>query len=174
VIKLIYMLDNAITSSFSAETANALVASLAQTEPPAIANKPKAQPVAKPKTADNLVWYDEIRSKDRMHLGRKREGEVLQGAKAQITVGKSIRIFGTEHNHRLSPLSYDLTFKIGDEAVYGGRNIKYTGKITKIGPKTVTIADDHHVKQCDLYTFIEKNWNYNAARIAKHNLDWLD
>jgi len=168
------MLDNAITSSFSAETANALVASLAQIEPAAIAKKPKAQAATETKPAGDLVRYDEIRSKDRMHLGRKREVEMLRGAKAQIAVGKSIRIFGTEHNHRLSPISYDLTFKIGDEAVYGGRNIKYTGRITKIGPKTVTIADDHQVKQLDLYAFIEKNWNYDAERIAKWNLEWLD
>lgn len=168
------MLDNAITSSFSTETANALVAALAQIEQPTVANAVPATKAKVDSPAADLIRHNEIRSKDRIFRGRKHEGEVLRDAHAEIMVGKTIRIFGTEHNHRLSPLSYDLTFKIGDEAVYGGRNIKHTGKITKIGPKTVTIADDHRVKQCDLYTFIEKNWNYNAARIAKHNLDWLD
>lgn len=168
------MLDNAITSSFSAETANAIVASLAQIEPQAIAKKPKAQPATETKTAGDLVRYDEIRSKDWVRFGRKHEGEVLRGAQAEIAIGKSIRIFGTDHNHRLSPVAYDLTFKIGDRAVYGSFNLVYTGRITKIGSKTVTIATDHEVKQLDLYTFITRNWNYNAERIAKRNAEWMD
>lgn len=169
------MLDNAITSSFSTETATALIDALVQLETPALAAVSKHKPAkAQPKIGPDLIKWDEIRSKDRVFRGRKHEGEVLRGAHAEIAPGKSIRIFGTEHNHRLSPLSYDLTFKVGDEAVYGGRNIKYLGKITKIGPQTVTIADDHNVRQLDLYTFITRNWNYNAERIAKRNLEWLD
>ena len=63
------MLDNAITSSFSAETANALVASLAQIEPAAIAKKPKAQAATETKPAGDLVRYDADRPAEQRVVG---------------------------------------------------------------------------------------------------------
>ncbi len=93
---------------------------------------------------------------------------------ADIMPGHSIRIFGVMTNHVGGPREFDRVFKIGDEAVYGSYNLIYTGRIVKIGPKTVTIKHYEHtsdVTQLQTFCFVDKNWNFNAERIAHHNAE---
>jgi hypothetical protein len=49
--------------------------------------------------------------------------------------GVSVRIFGTDYKG-----AFDLTFKIGDVAVYDSFNMVYTAKIESIGPKTIKVG----------------------------------
>ncbi len=67
---------------------------------------------------------------------------------------------------------FNLTFRIGNSAVYGSYNLTYTGKIVSIGAKTVTI-DAHdtgdHTKRLNLWQFAHQNWDFDAAKIAHDN-----
>ena len=91
---------------------------------------------------------------------------------ADVLPGHSLRIFGTMTNHGRGPQEFDTVFRLGDVAEYGSYNMIYTGKIVRIGAKTVTIKHCEHsaeVTQLDIYSFIDKNWNFDAVKIAKHN-----
>jgi hypothetical protein len=103
---------------------------------------------------------------------------------AEIQPGRSIRIFGVMTNHgRYDPVlrqtvpdpqAFDRTFTMGDEVEYHSYNLIYTGRIVGIGPKTVTIKHYPHsdtVTRLDLYSFIDRNWDFDAARIDKHNAE---
>ena len=122
------------------------------------------------------VVYDEIKSKDRIRFGVKYPGQVLTGYKAVVMPGKSIRLHGSESNLVNGPVTFDITFKIGDYAEYDSYNLKYTGKITAIGPKTVTVqerpgtcnAKNHKLS---IYTFSWRNFNYDGKKIAAHNAE---
>lgn len=91
---------------------------------------------------------------------------------ADVVPRTSIRLHGFEHNSR-KPHAYDITFKVGDTAVYGGYNLTYTGKIVSIGEKTVRIEDCGRVKALRFDDFSFWNRNYNAERIAQENADTL-
>lgn len=99
---------------------------------------------------------------------------------------QSIRIYGTAENRlryakdesgRFHPESYaqpfDLTFRLGDYAVYGSYNLTYTGKIVAIGPHTVTIETSltggRPNKRLDLWSFADRNWDYDGEKIARDN-----
>jgi hypothetical protein len=91
---------------------------------------------------------------------------------ADILPGHSIRIFGVMTNHVNGPQNFDKVFKLGDQAEYDSFNLIYTGKIVRIGPKTVTIKHYDHsdtVTQLDVHWFADKNWDFDADKIAKHN-----
>lgn len=122
-----------------------------------------ANDVAAPALA--VIKYDEIRT--------KRTGDIEKGYQAEVIPGASVRIFGVDHNG-FKPRSFDLTFKVGDVAVYDSFNFAFTGSITKIGPKTVTIKGTTATRQLDLCSFMQKNWNYCAERITKERLNWMD
>ncbi len=67
---------------------------------------------------------------------------------------------------------FDLTFRVGDTAVYGSYNLTYTGRITSIGPKTVTVQHyegSREVTRLSLVKFISRNWNFDRARIEREN-----
>jgi hypothetical protein len=85
---------------------------------------------------------------------------------------KSIRLHGTETNTR-KPYAFDLTFKIGDIAVYGGYNLTYTGTIVGIGEKTVRIEDCGRVKALRFDDFAFWNRDFDAERIAQENADTM-
>lgn len=156
------------TSTETKQTAAALVQFLAALDESLTAPaRPKHAPVAKKPAAAapaKIHWPELV----------DRRGSKYPG-KADIVPGKSIRLYGTEANRVNGPQTYDITFKLGDGAVYGGYNFRYTGKITAIGPKTVTITDcSKRVHRLDLYSFSFWNWNYDADRIAKERADWYD
>ena len=119
------------------------------------------------------VHYAEIREKISNSGGRTFGGNLVQGAQAEVLSGQSIRIFGVWHNRR-DPIAYDLTFKVGDEAVYKSANFPYKGNIAAIGEKTVTIRSGATIKRLDLAEFTALNWNYSAGRVAKRQAEWLD
>lgn len=133
---------------------------------------PAAEVVKAAKTS-KPIHYAEIKGKDRTLHGRLHEGQVIKGFQAEVIPGQSVRLFGTQHN-RVSPLDFDITFKVGDVAVQDSFNLVYTGTITAIGPKTVTITTWDRVHKLDLYTFATRNWDYNAERIHKRNTEWSD
>ncbi len=120
----------------------------------------------------------------------KRGGQTFQPANTQgtynaiVTPGRSIRIYGTNTNHSAlvdgkwihGDAPFDRTFQIGDEAEYHSYNLRYTGKIIAIGPKTVTIQHYPHeprVTMLDLFGFIDRNWDFDAVKIAHHNAEEL-
>ena len=84
---------------------------------------------------------------------------------ADIVAGESIRIYGSIYGE-----AFSLTFRVGDTAKYGGRNIDYLGKITAIGPKTVSFEG----KRFDLYAFARLNWRFDEAKSIKRNGTWMD
>src|SRR4051812_9799647 len=91
---------------------------------------------------------------------------------ADVLAGHSIRIYGTMTNHVKGAQEFDMVFAIGSQAVYDRFNLIYVGTIVKIGPKTVTVKHYEHtsdVTMLDLFTFCDRNWNFDAARISKHN-----
>ena len=123
-----------------------------------------------------VIVYDEIKSKDRVRFGAKYPGQVLTGHRAVVIPHKSIRLHGIEGNRVHGPLTFDITFKLGDCAEYDSYNLKYTGKITAIGPKTVTIQaypDTCNAKnhKLDIYTFSWRNCDYDGKKIAAHNAE---
>jgi hypothetical protein len=107
---------------------------------------------------------------------------------ADIEPRQSIRLYGVQPDRcRYIPVThdgvttlrqeiyeqpFDLTFRIGDSAVYGSYNLTYTGKIISIGEKTVAI-DAHGTgerkKRLDLWSFAWQNWDYDATKIAHDN-----
>ena len=122
------------------------------------------------------IVYQEIRNKDHKRYGVVYSGNVMKGHKAEVIPGKSIRLYGQEHNRVNGPVSYDITFKLGDWAEYDSYNLKYTGKIIAIGPKTVTIqaypgSNNARNHKLNLYQFSFRNWDYDGKKIADHNAE---
>lgn len=71
---------------------------------------------------------------------------------------------------------FDLTFKVGDLAEHDSYNLTYTGRIKSITAKTVSIVDDcidSRVRRLSLYQFAWRNWDFNAAKVAKDNADMM-
>lgn len=125
----------------------------------------------KPK-ADRVIEIRDIPEKQSKRFVRA----PLVGHHADIVCGKSIRLHGIETNRVHGPESYDLTFRVGDWAVYGGFNLTYTGRIISIGEKTVAIEEQHggRVHRLDIARFSRWNWDYNSERISKQNSEWYD
>lgn len=97
------------------------------------------------------------------------------GRNADIIPGKAIRIYGNEPGYR-EPRPFDITFKIGDEAIRGSYNFIYTGAIKSITAKTVTIVEyegsySERRRRFKIDQFISLNYRFNAEYIAKHNLE---
>lgn len=121
------------------------------------------------------IRLTDLRHKDWTLHGYKYEGRVLKGHHADIEPKKSIRLYGHESNH-VKPHDYDITFKIGDSAIYGSYNLVYTGEIIAIGEKTVKIREDKGTKvhSLDIATFSDRNRGYDAEKIFKRNSEWMD
>lgn len=108
------------------------------------------------------------------------------GMNATIIPGKSIRLHGTKRNlwvkdpvtGRQVPgeRAFDLTFAVGDRAEGDSYNLSYCGTITSIGAKTVTIklSDFGRSVRLPIRTFMWRNWDFDAAAIAKRNSEWTD
>jgi hypothetical protein len=99
----------------------------------------------------------------------------MRGAEyhADVVPRQSIRLHGFEHNHT-APHAYDITFKVGDEAVYGGYNMAYTGKIVSIGEKTVKINHGSRSTVLKFDDFSFRNRDFDAKKIAERNANWMD
>jgi len=99
--------------------------------------------------------------------------------------GSWIRIYGADvrlvpatvdrpHGPRLR--AYDQTYAVGDDAVYGGRNIHYIGRIVRITDQTVSIymETEHRNRRLLLSEFSE--WNrFRPVELARQrNAEWMD
>lgn len=118
----------------------------------------------------------DIPEKDWVRGGVRHQRAALKGHHTDIVPNVSIRLYGIETNRVGGPIPYDITFKIGDHAVYGGYNLTYVGTIISIGAKSVAIKEDHGstVHRLSIAKFSRDNSDYDAARIAKHNSEWRD
>lgn len=116
------------------------------------------------------ILHTPVMTKARRRFGRDYPSQATT-FNAEIVPGESIRIWGTYSNRE-----FDRTFKLGEYAVYGSYNLIYTGEIVKIGAKTVTVKhyrDSDRVTQMDLNTFVWRNFDYDAQRIADRNADTM-
>jgi hypothetical protein len=116
------------------------------------------------------VLHSPVMTKARKRWGQNYPAQATEH-NAEVTVGESIRIWG-----EMSKRPYEQTFKVGDVAVYGSYNLIYTGTIVSIGAKTVAVRHyegDTTVTQMDINTFCNRNWDYDAARIADRNADTM-
>lgn len=86
---------------------------------------------------------------------------------AEIIPGQSIRIWGV-YNNMLPPVTYNLTFKVGDRAVYGSYNTTWVGTIVSIG-KCVTIEHDKERTRLAPSVFAWRNFNFDEQRIEQEN-----
>lgn len=113
-----------------------------------------------------------IVEKNHKFQGRVIQGRTLGGLSAEVVVGESVRIFGTYENH-IQPHFSDRTLKVGEVAEYGSYNYSYTGVIRSITEKTVTIActSTGEVRRLSMYEFCWRNWDFDAEKTAKRNLD---
>lgn len=94
---------------------------------------------------------------------RRRWGEFH----AIVAIGECIRIYGTYCGRE-----FDRTFKLGDEAEYGNNNLSYFGPIRSISDKCIIIQDNFYtdrVKRIDLYTFIWRNYDFDAKEATARN-----
>lgn len=92
---------------------------------------------------------------------------------ADIAPEKSIRLYGTQFDPNASPIKFDRTFSIGDQAEYDSYNLDFTGEIVAIGAKTITIEDQGERHRLDLHTFAWRNWDFDAQRIFENNCDTI-
>jgi hypothetical protein len=133
----------------------------------------KQAEAAKPKT----ILVNEIRAKDTKRKGVVRPGAVVEGAKAEILPGVSIRLFG-EHktwnsetkSNEMRP--YEITFKVGDVAEYHSYNLHYFGVITSITDKLVIIEEEDmrgKKHRMDLYNFNHHNWDFDLHALRERN-----
>ena len=113
------------------------------------------------------ILMENLKHRDIVRRGQKIEGRRMPGQHAEIVVGESIRLFGTAPGEK----TYDITFRIGDEAEYDSYNFAYTGKIVSIGEKMIGIQPDRskRVHRLDIAYFADRNWDFDAAAIAERN-----
>ena len=119
------------------------------------------------------IQYNDIQPKPWTRNGVTRQSKNTQGTyNAAILPGRYIHIFGVMTNHVDGPQHFDRTFKVGDAVEHGSYNLRYTGKITAIGKQTVTIERSDigsNATRMHLYEFIDRNWDFDAVKIAKDN-----
>jgi hypothetical protein len=120
------------------------------------------------------IKIENITEKGWVRNGVTIERPAMMGHHADITPGVSIRIHGVMTNRVGGPQAYDLTFKVGDSAVYGGYNLTYTGRIVSVGAKTVTIENHGQKTRLSIASFSRLNDDYDAAKIAERNAAWMD
>lgn len=62
-------------------------------------------------------------------------------------------------------------FEVGDVAEYDSYNLHYTAPIVSIGKSTVTFKVYDGKKRIKAENFAWRNWDFNAAEIARRNAD---
>jgi len=118
-----------------------------------------------------VIEHRNLKRKDRKRHGHVYTGEVKVGQHADVTPGKSVRLHGVNTN-KWEPKPHDITFKVGDRAVYGSYNLTYTGTITSIAAKTVTVTEDYsngRKHRMSLFDFNFYNDDFDIERIRQEN-----
>ena len=62
-------------------------------------------------------------------------------------------------------------FEVGDVAEYDSYNLHYTAPIVSIGKSTVTFKVYDGKKRIKAENFAWRNWDFNAAEIARRNAE---
>lgn len=174
---------------------------------PPVLTPSACQPLAPfPAPARRAITYQNITGKVRRRFGVTHPAPVAEGQHADVVPGSSVRLYGEDPNRcrwdaeRRQSVQYtrhyDLTFRVGDRAVYGSYNLVYTGTITAIGKQTVTITEDGYERDAngetmrdadgllrtgpfgqahrlELYEFNWRNNDYDAEKIARENADTM-
>lgn len=116
------------------------------------------------------IEITDIRDRDRKRHGEFVTGAVEKGSNATIVVGKSIRLHGARWAGQECERKHDITFNVGDQAVYDSYNLTYVGEIVAIGPKTVTIVNQFgEKKRLSIYEFNWRNRHFDLEKIARDN-----
>ena len=95
---------------------------------------------------------------------------------ADVTVGESVRIFGTDYPGQDYEKSFDMTFKVGDQAEYGAYNLRYYGPILAITPKTVLISASstgERKKRLKIAEFCWRNKNFDLEKVRAENAETM-
>ena len=139
----------------------------------------RAPRVARSRTSGGkrIVMRD-LKGKSSTRHGHHYAGEDMKGHHAEVVPGESIRLFGVDTNRVNGPVEYDITFHVGDYAIYEGYNLTYTGPIVKIAANTVSIDANStgraRLKRFTIAEFNRANRHYDAEKIAKRNSEWRD
>lgn len=99
--------------------------------------------------------------------------------------GRWIRIYGADvrlvpatANRGCGPAlrSYDQTYAVGDEAIYGGRNLHYIGRIVRITDRTVSVYMEPERRNRRLLLSEFSEWNrFRPVELARQrNYEWID
>lgn len=116
------------------------------------------------------IEITDIRDRDRKRHGEIIPGEIEKGSNATIVVGKSIRLHGVRWAGQECERRHDITFNVGDQAVYDSYNLTYVGEIIAIGPKTVTFTDQfERNKRLSIYEFNSRNRYFDMEKIKRDN-----
>jgi hypothetical protein len=97
-----------------------------------------------------------------------------------IEKNKSIRITGARLDSKFNReaktfnekawIPFDLTFNVGDTAIYDSYNFDYTNPIKSIGEKTIAFEG----RRLDLTDFILHNYDYCPDKIQRRRASWSD
>lgn len=123
--------------------------------------------------------YYNVKDRNYTRRGMTYEGRIRTGHHVEVQPGEYIRLFGHheiyDKDNNVVEKDYDITFRVGDEAVYDEYNLIYTGKIVSITAKNVTVKDDQLMdkKRLNFYMFSSYNDNYDEERIARRNAETL-
>lgn len=139
-----------------------------------VANDMRASRGGRRGKGSGLIRVDEPRDRGGRRHGVAYEGQVSKDAHAEIVPGKSIRIWGVNHNHVNGAVDFDLTFRIGDTAITGSYNMTYLGKVTKIGKDSVTVKGDIQTRRYTIARFISYHKNFDIDKIHQRNANWTD
>ena len=116
------------------------------------------------------IAIQNIAEPSRTFRGRFIPARIYAGQHAEIVPGVSIRLYGMDTNQYDTPKAHNITFKVGDEAIFGSYNLIYTGKILAITAKTVTVQG-HSNKPVRMMIagFNDRNAHFDAAAIRERN-----
>lgn len=87
-----------------------------------------------------------------------------------LVVGETVLIVTRSYN---ADEWTELTYRVGDRAVWGSYNLAYIGTITSISPKTITVVDLGKTKRMNHGKFISYN-DSPIARADARNAAWTD
>jgi len=107
-------------------------------------------------------------------------GSGFENVNVLIEKGKSIRITGRRVYDKFNKTlkvweegqvdNIDITFSLGDVAIYGSYNFSYTNPIKSIAEKRIAFAG----KSLTVAQFVNYNWNYSAAKVRDEKMNWYD
>lgn len=127
------------------------------------------------KNGKKTVFYN-IQDRDYVRQGVKHAGQIRHGHHVEVTPGQSIRLFGKRDaivEGQLAEIPYNLTFKVGDNAVYDAYNLVYVGTILNVTAKGVTLESEYTRKRITLHEFSWRNEDFNLEKINAANHETL-